>query len=282
MCAVAYCAQSVPQSLLPPTTRMKIFPQSCVLLLSSFFIMFNSPAQTIDNNAVINRDLLPVPSFSLDFAADALKKAGARYPDGQGFSFIQGRNGRPAVQFYGIDQPSVIQIPNTPSLQFSVAATVDMWVKITANYGMNGEGNKVQRSGWLMSLLAKSHDRNGFVLLVMRQDPDESANKQANFVSYDQTWNGIACEELERVPSIPVGEWYRVTAVASSKTGTHIYINKKLAVNCLNARPNFKTGNSQDLYIGRFKDSWYPVHGAIQDLRIYQSALSEQQILALP
>lgn len=261
---------------------MKIFPRSCVLLLSSIFILFKSSAQTIDGNAAIHINQPPVPSFSLDFDADSLKKAGARYPDGQGFSFIQGRNGRPAVQFNGVDQPSVIQIPNTPTLQFSDAASFDMWAKITADVGMNGDGSKAQGAWWLMTLLAKSHDRNGFVLLSMRQDPYAPDNRLANFVSYDQTWNGIVCEELERTPFIPVGEWYRITAVASSKTGTHIYINKKLAANCLNARPNFKTSNSQDLYIGRFKDSWYPLHGAIQDLRIYQSALSEQQILALP
>lgn len=252
---------------------MKIFQRKNLFLLI-VVIHLNSAAQDFKGAAISNINPPPVPSFSLDFDADSLQKAGARYPDGQGFSIIQGRNGRPAVQFNGIDQPDVIQIPNSPALQFSDAASFDMWVKITADYGMNGEGNRVQ-DHWGMSVLAKSHDRNGFALFTL-------PHGYAVFSSYDQTWSGIVCEELEQVPAIPIGQWYRITAVASSKTGIHVYINKQLTVSCLNARPNFKASNSQDLYIGKFKDRWYPLHGAIQDLRIYQSALSEQQILALP
>lgn len=254
---------------------MKILQRQNLFLLIVFLNHFSSAAQDFKAAAVGNIKLSPVPSFSLDLDAASLKKAGALYPEGQNFSFIQGRNGRPAVQFNGLDQPSVIQIPNSPALQFSDGASFDMWVKIVGDTGMNGEGYKVHGAGWRMSVLAKSHDRNGFSLVT-------SQDGYSGFASYDQTWGGIVCEELEQVPSIPLGVWYRITAVASSKTGVHVYINKQLTVSCLNARPNFKASNSQDLYIGRFKDRWYPLHGAIQDLRIYQSALSEQQILALP
>lgn len=254
---------------------MKIFQRQNLFLLIAVLIHFNSAAQKVESSTVSRINLSPVPSFSLDFDAASLEKAGAHYPGGQSFSLIQGKNGRPAVQFNGMDQSSVIQIPNRPALQFSDGASFDMWVKTTADYGMNGEGNRVQGAGWMMSLLAKSHDRNGFVLST-------GSTGYVNFFSYDQTWQGIICEELERIPQVPIGQWYRITAVASSKTGTSIYINKQLAISCLNSRPNFKASNSQDLFIGRFKDRWYPLHGAIQDLRIYQSALSEQQILTLP
>lgn len=254
---------------------MKILLHPVFLLLSSFFIHFNSAAQDLKSTTASNINLPPVPSFSLDFDAVSLKNAGASYPSGQGFSFIQGKNGRPSVQFNSLDQPSVIQIPNNPALQFSDAASFDMWVKITADSGMNSEGNKVRSAGAIMSLLAKSHDRNGFALTTWHDG-------YVNFVSYDQTWRAVACENLAQVSSIPYGEWFRITAVASSRAGTAIYVNKQLAINCLNARPNFSASNAQDLYIGRFKDKWYPLYGAIQDLRIYQHALSEQQILALP
>ena len=40
--------------------------------------------------------------------------------------------------------------------------------------------------------------------------------------------------------------------------------------------------NGQDLYIGKYRDAWYPLNGAVQDIRIYQQALTDAQVQALP
>jgi hypothetical protein len=35
-------------------------------------------------------------------------------------------------------------------------------------------------------------------------------------------------------------------------------------------------------YLGKFSDYWYPFNGAMQDMNIYQKALTEAQVKALP
>ena len=224
---------------------------------------------------------IPTPSLSVDFDSDSLEKIGAKFPSGREFTFVVGKGGRPAVQFWGVERPGVIQIPNSEKLRFTDGASFDMWIKITSDVGMDGWGNP-SKTSWGMSLIAKAHDRNGFSLVSNNITDESTTFNNGRFQTFDQTWSGLVCEESKALPPIKYGEWYRLTAIVSSQTGTHIYVNKQLSVSCLNARPSFKASNEQDLFIGRFKDKWYPFHGLIQDLRIYQKALTEEQVKSLP
>ena len=223
---------------------------------------------------------LPKPSLSIDFDPVSLEKIGAQYPDGQKFSFVEGKDGRPAVKFHGIRSPSVIQIPNGVKIQFTEGATFDMWVKVFGDEGMDTYGNPSQNA-WGMTLLAKSHDRNGFTL-TSTDRVITSIEGNGFFSTQDQTWNGLRCEVNTMLPAIQFGNWYRLTGVVSIKRGIFVFINKQLVSSCLNARPSFKASNEQDLFIGRYKDKWYPLYGLIQDLRIYQVALTPEQVKDLP
>ena len=223
---------------------------------------------------------LPKPSLSIDFDPVSLEKIGAQYPDGQKFSFVEGKDGRPAVEFHGFNRSSVIKIPNSEKIQFTDGVTFDLWVKVYGDEGMDGWGNLIQ-SGGNMTFLAKSHGRNGFILA---SEKNEIFPPYGNgfFDSEDLTWKRRYCNKDPSFRAVEFGQWYRLTAVASSKRGTFIFINKNLVSSCLNARPSFKASNEQDLFIGRFKDKWYPLHGLIQDLRIYQVALTPEQVKDLP
>jgi hypothetical protein len=223
----------------------------------------------------------PQPSLSIDFDAGSLAKLGASFPSGEGFTFITGKDGHSAVQFHGGTQSSVIQIPNSDKLQFKDAASFDLWVRLDDLGGMDGYGI-TNNFRWTMSIIAKSHDRNGFFVGAAVNRDEKVSGDAGFFASNDQTWGGVICDHEEDIPVLAFGEWYRLTAVASSQSGTHIYINRKLATSCLNARPSFSASNTQDLFIGRFKDKWYPFSGAIQDLRIYQIALSAEEVKNLP
>lgn len=229
----------------------------------------------------ISAQNIPMPSLSIDFDPVSLKELGAQYPDGQNFKFVTGRNGRPAVEFYGIHHPSVIKIPNSEKLKFKDGASFDMWIKVDGDEGMDGWGN-ASKTSWMMTFLAKSHDRNGFLLGSTHILEDSLGNANGVIRTNDQTWIGISCETSPKIAAVKRGNWYRLTAVISSTRGTFIYINQELVTSCLNARPSFVASNEQDLFLGRFKDKWYPFHGTMQDLRIYQAALSAQQIKALP
>jgi hypothetical protein len=232
-------------------------------------------------SAQIMAQALPVPSLSIDFDPHSLAQVGAQFIEGQNFTFVTGKDGRPAVEFHGVHRPGVIKIPNREQLRFVDGASFDMWIKVNRDEGMDGWGNP-SKTSWGMSLIAKAHDRNGFALISNTINGESTKRANGRFQAFDQTWSGLVCEENENFIVVNYGQWYRLTAVVSSTTGTHIYVNKQLSVSCLNARPSFKATNEQDLFIGRFKDQWYPFHGAIQDLRIYQIALTEKQVKALP
>ena len=221
----------------------------------------------------------PTPSLSVAFTQPALDDLGAT---GSGYELITGNNGRPAAKFNG----GSIIIPNRPEIQFTDGATFDVWARLDSNVGMNGWGSMVADTGWAMALMAKSHDRSGFVWLLQGYEPAASGTGfgLSTFATFDPSWStgGDTCQTLIRNPGVPVGQWFRVTGVASATTGLQMYVNKQLAVTCPDIHPSFAAGNTQDMYLGKYSDYWYPFNGAMQDLNIYQKALTDAEVQALP
>jgi hypothetical protein len=213
------------------------------------------------------------PSLTIRFDQASLDTLGADYYGMH--ELIIGRNEGTAAKFYGINNPGHIRIPNRPEIQFTDAATFDMWVRADSSTGMNGWGSISDRSA--MSLLAKSHDRSGITIMMT---PSPIVNSW--FATFDPTWSDANCQVVKSDSNVHLNTWFRITMVASSMEGTAVYINKDLMYTCANARPSFDWSNRQDLYIGKFSDYWYPLDGAIQDINIYKQALTKEQVQALP
>jgi Concanavalin A-like lectin/glucanases superfamily len=223
---------------------------------------------------------IPSPSFSLDFTTSAINSVSGT---GSGYSLITGTGGRPAVKFSGAGS---IRIPNRAAIQFSTGATFDFWARIDSDTGMNGYGNYAT-SAWAMTLIGKSHDTNGVLFNAYPPDASFTGNNGYGlslFSTYDTSYTDSSCTTYtKRHPGKTLGQWYRVTGVLSSTAGIRVYADKELVYQCLASRVNFTQANTQDLYVG-FGSSgyWYPLNGAIQDLRVYQSALTDAQVQALP
>jgi YD repeat-containing protein len=218
--------------------------------------------------------------MKIGFDSASLNALGATYSGS--YQFITGRNGGAAIKFSGPNQPGHVRLPNRPEWQFTTGATFDLWARVDSATGMDGFGN-TNSSNWAMALIAKSHDNTGFAISTNAPDPNSSGTGYgfAAFASMDSSWSGTGCQALKRNPGIPLNTWFRLTLTASSTGGVATYLNKELIYTCPNARPNFSVANQQDLYIGKFSDSWYPLNGAIQDLTIYQTALTATQVQAL-
>lgn len=219
------------------------------------------------------KPVVTTPSLSINFGPGSRTLLGAE--NFQAVDFISGREGRYAAKFGGISNPGYIRIPNQAAMQFTDGATFDLWARLDSLTGMDGYGRTVSNGAYAMTLLAKSHDRYGASFMVNSMTQTSSAW----IASFDPSMNG-GCERVEH-PVVPLGVWRRITYVLSSTTGTQVYVNKRLAYQCPSARPDFTQMNSRDLYIGKFSDVWYPLDGAIQDIRIYKSALSAEQVAAL-
>jgi hypothetical protein len=226
----------------------------------------------------------PTPSLSINTDAASLNALGAVYPVATAYSFITGNAGRTAVKFNGFNNPGAIRIPNTAAMQFTTGATIDLWARIDSGTGMSGATQLAATSGWAMALVAKSHDAGSVSLNAFANDPN-AAGTGYGFGAWASSvagWGTGTCTAVNRNPGSPLGAWFRLTAVASTTTGTSIYHNKQLIYTCPSAVPNFTGMNGQDLYIGRYSSVWYPLDGAVQDIRIYQQALTAAQVLALP
>ena len=109
---------------------------------------------------------------------------------------------------------------------------------------------------------------------------------QAHLATFDRSWacttTASRTANLETIQPIAPGTWLRFTAVLDPSDGYRIYLNKQLSQWCSGIKPSMLVMDGQDAYIGGFSDTWWPLTGAVQDLKIYNVALTESQVQALP
>lgn len=229
----------------------------------------------------------PQPDLLIRFTESELQALGARYPLGKQFRFIEGKDGGAAVQF---DEPvgpankktfSVIQIPHRPEMHFSTGATFDFWARVDKEAGFDGLGQFTHGHDWIAVLLAKSGDRIGFALTYYPYDFLKLFGN-IGVATYDWTFNGVGCESNPRPPQVQAHEWFRVTVTLDSRRGTKTYLNQIWTSDCRNARPDFKHVNTQDLFFGANGAKWGPFTGSLQDVAIYQRALTQEEVMSLP
>ena len=224
-----------------------------------------------------------VPSFSLKLDSASVAAAGGSVIGTVGWT--TGRDGvGAAAKFGGVGAPGAIRIPNSAALVFNGGGTIDLWARIDSTTGMDGYGRTVT-AGAVMALWAKSHDSNGVALVAYSPDPSlpGTGYGYAGLAAFDATWRGCtAASTLTRNPGNALGSWFRMTTTMSATAGTAIYVNKTLIVDCPAVRPSFARMNGQDLVLGKYSDSWYPLNGALQDLRIFPKALTAAEVAALP
>jgi hypothetical protein len=182
-------------------------------------------------------------------------------------TYILGKDNKPAVSLSG---GSKIRIPNREALKVGASgATFDLWVKPS-----------VTNSSF--AVIGKSHDRTGGVLFL---SGSPAAIMNGYWGSFDGTWactTGVAKSAVfETLTPIPAGNWIRLTGVIDPNDGFRVYLNKKLSSWCKGIRPSAATINLQDMYIGGFSDSWWPFYGLVQELNVYNSALTDSQVQAL-
>ncbi len=241
-------------------------------------ILVNCPAGTTVNpeGDCVSLPVLS-PSLAVDFSTAAITALNANAVSGT-VGFITGKDGHPAAKFSGVGAPGHIRISNRAAIQFTDAATFDLWVRMDSLSGMDGYGSTVSNGAYAMAIMAKSHDRSGVAMMVNSLTQPTSSLWLASF---DARFGGSTCLNVPHTV-VPLGTWARLTYVLSSTTGVQGYLNGHLAYTCPGARPDFTVMNSNDLYLGKFSDSWYPFNGAMQDLKIYKKALTALEIASLP
>jgi hypothetical protein len=232
----------------------------------------------LSNGAFANLDTGLVAYYCFDDSTNIGKDCSSNGNNG----FIEGnvtytngiKNG--AGSFGGIENPSDIHIPNSPSLQFTNALTFSYFVKLNSFEGMDGYSN-IQPYG-SHAVIAKDHDWHGF---VSRIDTIDTGTSSIGFVN--DFWNNYESTGIS-LPTVQLKKWVHVAlVVVAQKNGKVLvsnYLNGKLKSKSTNAFKtlDFSTANSEDLYIGKYSDSWYPLNGLIDEVRFYNRELSPNEI----
>lgn len=189
-----------------------------------------------------------------------------------------------ALQLQGDDDRGFITIPHSESLTFERAATFGCWFFLNEGAGQTGENRsigKVERAHQV--LVAKHGDIAGFSLLSLAEG---LSNRHISVIGS----NGKPGEVGAAFPpDQPLRQWQHVATVAD-ETEVRLYLNGKLR-SAVRGTLDFHQINRFDVFVGingpaednsdptRFL--WFPLHGAVDELRIYNRAISPQEVRLL-
>ncbi|MCU0436222.1 MAG: T9SS type A sorting domain-containing protein [Bacteroidia bacterium] len=185
-------------------------------------------------------------------------------------SYIPDRNGNPfaAISFGGYFNQGRIQVNNSPTLQFTTAATFSCWFRVSSDVASNGTGNAV--AGGNHCMYAKDGDAGGGLFAYASLSGTNLTTSVGN----------VSMPSIVAVtPAYTTNNWLHYCYVMDA-TEQRMYINGVLVATVPGA-PNFATMNTRPLMMGRFFTNWYPLNGALDEFRVYNRAINQQEITTL-
>jgi hypothetical protein len=202
-------------------------------------------------------------------------------------SFVPAMMGQ-ALKLGGINNVGFVCIPDDPLLASPDEVTYACIFRVDSTVGQNPydcSGTPVEDAP--QCLFAKRGDRNGFYLNVML----ETGGRLAVQFGVAPTTTGVSFY-VGLGGRYEVGTWIHL-ALVYSYHDVILYIDGFEPIRSSWPLVSFSLSNSNDLYVGVqqnkgseacsgfLPDWWYPLNGAIDDLRIYNRALSPSEVAAL-
>jgi uncharacterized protein (TIGR02145 family) len=180
-----------------------------------------------------------------------------------------------AVQVGDCNNPGHIQVPNSDSLKFQDVFSVAYYVRLDSEYGMDGYGT-CDNNYFGRTVFAKDHDRSGYFSRV-------GINNEGAFTSlfinnHYSSPKVLGYAQEGGIASLH--EWVHV-ALVINKDSIVGYINGSETNQFNDLVIDLTIGNGKDLYIGKFRDSWFPLGGSLDDFRMYNRALSASEVTEL-
>ena len=251
----------------------------------------NSSISNTDNESKITYNTLKdglVAHYEFEGNANDSSGNGNNGIEYGNISYSKGVIGQ-AVNFNGIasdggyKNPDRIKINNNASLKFDRYITISYWVEIKGNKvqtSANCSGEAITGIGGV--ILGKSGDRNGMYIKV------SDTSTSIGF----QPYLGGKGGGVKNIDSAYKTFRYETYVIDSKTNSIKIYINGKFKEEKI-GNIDFSYSNNRDLYIGATYnkyisgiggaclDYWYPLDGLIDDLRIYNRILTNDEINAL-
>ena|GEM_PF-1967177 len=188
-----------------------------------------------------------------------------------------------ALKLYGVANPGYVKVADSSSLHFGTELTVCFFLRVDGSYGQTGadcSGRAVDLAS--QTVFAKRGDRKGLYLLVR-------FGKGHTKLTSEFLTEGPGLPQAGSMHSISYqrGRWIHITYVVDSRDIT-LYLDGRRISSERRGSLDFSVSRAEDLYIGiqnnagyACLDFWYPLDGAIDEMRFYNSALSPSEIRAL-
>ena len=184
-------------------------------------------------------------------------------------------NENSAYLFGGYYNKGWIRVPNSSSLALDDAMSISFWVNFTDFGGQNGYGSYTTNNS-VHAVVCKGGDNyshpgfnacfspRGDSLMVW------SFNRYPDFYYVDTYYQGYE-----------PGQWLHCV-ITVGNTLAQLYINGVLCQQSTYENADFSNANNQDMTIGVMNaGSWYPFNGKIDDVILYNRALSSQEVAML-
>ncbi|MFJ8267755.1 LamG domain-containing protein [Peribacillus asahii] len=172
-------------------------------------------------------------------------------------SYEQGIKGK-AIVFGGLSSPDRVDIPQSPSFQFTNEITISYWLKMNDKRGTDGNGaskpegfHSIFQGSEVSNLLYTDRGNSTFYY------PSDNIRLQAGEI-------------------VNVDEWVHVSYVFSANSAISYVNGVKYSENSEATPINLST--SSGFSIGRQIDGWYPLDGSLDNFRIYNRALNANEI----
>lgn len=174
-----------------------------------------------------------------------------------------------AASFGGTSNQGRISIDHSASLNFSTGASFAFWVRVSSAVGTFGNGNV--GVGGSQCFFAKAGDAGGGFWQLSRIEGGNTLRHQIGN-------NSVSTLTADFTP-YALNQWVHYI-VTMDATGHRTFVNGVLqASNDIPA--NFAAMVNRPLVIGRFNTNWYPLNGAIDEFRVYNRVLTQDEIAAL-
>ncbi|CAK8725310.1 hypothetical protein GMJAKD_16145 [Candidatus Electrothrix aarhusensis] len=188
-------------------------------------------------------------------------------------SYVSGVVGQ-AVRIGDVNDPGHIRVPNSDSLKFQDVFSVVYHVRLDSEYGMDGYG-RISQFGY-RTVFAKDHDRSGYFNSISLANGEDFLS---TFVNNNYS-SPKALAYNRKEGATPLHEWVHVAFVIN-KDQIIGYINGNETDRYDDLVIDLTIGNGKDLYIGKFRDSWFPLGGSLDDFRMYNRVLSASEVAEL-
>lgn len=187
-------------------------------------------------------------------------------------------NDNSAYEFGGFYNKNWIRIPNSSSLQFDKTLSISFWFKQCSFAGMDGNGG-FSPNGYFITIAKAGDGISASPGLWFFTHTDVNNQLNLSFSNANgSAFTNLNFSEGDNFDCFDPCEWAHCVVVIND-TLWQMHINGQLRKQVIIKSADFSVANTQDLLIGKMDNGdWYPFNGIIDDIDIYNCALTSAEV----